>query len=115
MDLELATIDDMVAELERRGLGAVLYVNHLIHQRYEPSPDVPAEDRQKVYATSWISSQPGYKAHALCEGVQRCLDEAINHAKSTTAQRVLCTELSFLVRDVSKRLQSLILEEQKGE
>src|SRR5437764_13795827 len=108
MDLSIATIEDTVAELERRGMAAALCVSHVMEQRYTPCPDVPADAREKVYATSWFAKHPIFKAHFLCNGLQWCLHEIDPQSK---AQGGLCVDLSHQVRSISTQLEKMVMDQ----
>jgi hypothetical protein len=108
MDLSAATIEDMVAELERRGMAAALCVSHVMEQHFTPSPDVPAEDRERVYATSWFAKHPAFRAHFLCNGIQWCLHEIDPQSE---AQGGVCVHLSNQVRSISIQLEKLVMDQ----
>jgi hypothetical protein len=99
-DLSPATIQDMVAELERRGLAVAIVVSHVQAQSYVLSPDVPPADREKVYGDTFHSKHPAFTAAFLCDGIQWCLTEL--PLSSWTV------ELSWRMQEVKNHLWELV-------
>ncbi len=66
-------------------------------------PDVPAEDREKVYGDSFNSKHPALAAAFLCDGIQWCLTEIDAHGP-------LCVTLSRRVAKVKQTLGKLFQE-----
>jgi hypothetical protein len=75
MDLSIATAEDMVAELERRGIAVALVISHVQGGSYMPPPDVPPSQRERVIGDSFHDKHPALKAAFLCHGIQWCLNE----------------------------------------
>jgi hypothetical protein len=80
VDLALATIDDMVSELERRGLRTAMVVSHGTGRHDLPGADAPPPDRGRVYGASQLNG-PAEMAAFLCNGIQWCLSEILRDAR----------------------------------
>jgi hypothetical protein len=74
VSLTLATPEDMLAELNRRGIRAALVLSHVQGGYYQPSPDLPSQDRECVVGDRFLSDL-FHKAWFLCQGVRWCLDD----------------------------------------
>jgi hypothetical protein len=74
MDLSIATAEDMVAELERRGIAVALVISHAQGGSYMPPTDVPPSRRERVIGDSFHDKHPALKAAFLCHGIQWCLN-----------------------------------------
>jgi hypothetical protein len=79
MDLELASTEDMIAELGRRGLVAALVVSHVLAKDSVPSPGLPMCGAKKVYFTDGTDAKcPTARGAAfLCVGIVSCFDEIL--------------------------------------
>jgi hypothetical protein len=98
--LSLATIEDMVAELERRLLVCALFVSHIQGKDCIPCADVPSGDREKVYSDTWTAKHPALQAIALIQGIQLCLDSCIGRAPANAS----------IVKTLSRKLQAISAE-----
>ena len=63
--LSLATIPDIVAELERRHYAVAVVVSQAIGEPERPGPDVPPKNRERVYADESLSMSPVQVAYFL--------------------------------------------------
>jgi hypothetical protein len=87
MDLELATTEDMIAELGRRGLVAALVVSHVLAKDSVPSPGLPMCGAKKVYFTDGTDAKcPTARGAAfLCVGIVSCFDEILGQGSGDMA------------------------------
>jgi hypothetical protein len=110
IDLTLATVEDVIAELERRGLAVAMVLAHASGGFYAPSPDAPPQDRERVVVSRLCGSHPANKAAFLCRGIQRCLSEAGESYTLESELDSLCTELSFRLGAIERDLQRFVPE-----
>jgi hypothetical protein len=96
--LSLATFEDIIAEVERRGVACALVVSHVSGRHYIPCPDVPPADREKVYGDAPCRTHPVWTACFLLRGVQWCLSECED------LDTALLVDVSGYVNEVSKVL-----------
>jgi hypothetical protein len=68
--LSLATIPDIVAELERRHYAVAVVVSQAIGEPDWPGPDVPPENCKRVYANETLGMSPVQVACFLCSAVK---------------------------------------------
>jgi hypothetical protein len=68
--LTMATIPEIVAELERRHYAVAVVVSQAIGEPDWPGPDAAPEDRKRVYANEALSMSPGQVACFLCHAVK---------------------------------------------
>jgi hypothetical protein len=94
IDLSLATIEDIVAELQKRRLEFALFVDHVAHGS-SPGGDVRWEERFGVYSAK-KDSDPAEIANLLCNGIQWCLGHC--------DERDGVVDLSIQIGNVSKAL-----------
>jgi hypothetical protein len=106
VELNIASVEDMVAELERRGLAVAVLVSHVRRQHYIPSSDVPPADREKVYGGTY-SRTPAESARYLCSGIQWCLSDI----RGPPAEKAQAALLSAQVGLVERGLELLLPKE----
>src|SRR5262245_20826414 len=106
--LSLATAEDMLGELQSRGIAAALVMSHVQGGHYIPSADVPPEARERVVGDSFLSKHPAYKAAFLCQGIQSCLSEIEDAKGSTIGQHSMTLLLSGQMKLVQHSLELLL-------
>jgi hypothetical protein len=104
IDLSIATIDDIVEELQRRRIVFALYVSHLKAGSYWPGGDVPSEVREKVYGDTFASKNPLFLASQFCDGVQQALNDVVGGGGRAVSK---CVELSSQTHALQKQLHEL--------
>jgi hypothetical protein len=105
IELEYATVEDMVAELERRGITAAIVVSHVTVGQHQPGSQSPPGRREKVYGDTTLELHAAYKAAFLCRAVQWCLDEA---RQKNYANEQLALELSISMKAFQRELRLLL-------
>lgn len=86
IDLSLATAEDMIAELERRGCAAALLLSQVPGRSSPLSVELPPGGRQRVLS-SGVGKHPASKAAFLCDGLQQCLDELADFVASEQGRK----------------------------
>jgi hypothetical protein len=100
IDLEFATLDDIVAELRRREMHFALYVNLL--PQYRAHGDIPSEQRQGVFGCTFNEKNPAFLASEFCNGIQRALDKV-----EDSDAIALSVDLSEEMRAVKRKMWQL--------
>jgi hypothetical protein len=93
MELDLATVEDIAAELKRRRVEFALYVGC-----DRPPPTQALDDVQapKVFAGVNGGDRPACRAEIMCNGLWWCIGEAIGPKSNATLAANLSRQLSEL-------------------
>jgi hypothetical protein len=105
--LGLATVGDMVQELERRGVGVAVVVSRNLSDLSQPGRPYSLTDEQ-VYADTFCSQHPTFKAALLSQGIEECITETYEAEGADRRTRELCEELSDRLRAVHRDLEKLL-------
>jgi hypothetical protein len=107
MDLELATVEDMVAELERRGIALTLVTWPGLLCGVGPPLEPGENGYPRVYADSSTSEFKSETIVLLCHGIQQVLHAAF----STGADGCVVRDLSVRTEKLEQHVHDLTADE----
>ena len=110
MDLELATVEDMIAELGRRGLVAAIVVSHVLARDYVQSRGLPMCGAQKVYFTDGTDAKcpTARGAEFLCFGIVSYIDEILGQGSGDMASEyATLSRIERNLREFAAELEAL--------